>query len=215
VEDLDELVWKQVTQLLEKPHMVRTEIERRRRESLRTDPVEQRRGQLTQELKRLQRQIDKLLDAFQEGLVSLGQLRQRMPQLRVKQQTAEKELENARWKAMATERMNQLEHSLSNFTSRLRASASNLTVLEQQKVIRLLVKEIVIEADDRITVRHCLPLHDGEGAGSGPKEDCYPVCTGGDLADVGEHDPGRSGTTAAPTLPQGDVEGWQTLASKG
>jgi site-specific DNA recombinase len=63
VEDLDELVWQQVTDLLEKPELIGAELERRRQESLKSDPLERRRGQLTQELKRVEQQIDKLLDA--------------------------------------------------------------------------------------------------------------------------------------------------------
>src|SRR5262249_39696318 len=77
VEDLDQLVWGEVTRLLEKPELIRAEIERRRAESLKSDPLQQRRAQLAQELKRLEQQSDKLLDAYQEGLVPLSQLRER------------------------------------------------------------------------------------------------------------------------------------------
>ena len=179
VEDLDELVWKQVTDLLEDPELIRVELERRRQENLGRDPVEQRREQLTQEIKRLGQQSDKLLDAYQEGLVSLGQLRQRMPALRRQQQTAEKELEGARWQLLMAERVEQLEQSLEGFASRLRQSARSLTVTDRQKVVRLLVKEIVVEADNRITIRHCIPLRGGvRDAAAGPTQNCYPLYTG-------------------------------------
>jgi site-specific DNA recombinase len=178
VEDLDELVWGQVTSLLEKPELIREEMERRRAESLKSDPLEQRRGQLTLELKRMEQQIDKLLDAYQEGLLPLGQLRQRMPDLRRKQQTAEKELENARWQALASERTAQLEQSLESFVGRLRHSARCLSIPERQKIVRLLIKEIVVEIDSRITIRHCLPLMGGVRNANSPKVDCYPLCTG-------------------------------------
>jgi len=179
VEDLDELVWKQVTDLLEDPELIRVELERRRQENLGRDPVEQRREQLTQEIKRLGQQSDKLLDAYQEGLMSLGQLRQRMPALRRQQQTAEKELEGARWQLLMAERVEQLEQSLEGFASRLRQSARSLTVTDRQKVVRLLVKEIVVEADNRITIRHGIPLRGGvRDAAAGPNQDCYPLYTG-------------------------------------
>src|SRR5260370_22522290 len=42
VEDLDDLVWQQVMDLLEKPELIHAELERRRQESLRSDPLEQR-----------------------------------------------------------------------------------------------------------------------------------------------------------------------------
>jgi len=189
VEDLDELVWHQVIDRLEKPELIRAELDRRRQESLRTDPLEQRRGDLQQSLKRTELQIDKLLDAYQEGLVQLEQLRQRMPDLRRKQQTVQKELENARWKALMTEKTDQLEQSLGDFVSRLRQSAQNLSVIERQKVVRLLIKDIVVEVDNRITIRHCLPLMGGVRNASGTKVDCYPLCTGRRQPVVGQHRP--------------------------
>src|SRR4030095_4419850 len=140
--------------------------------------LEQRRRQLTHELKRVEQQIDKLLDAYQEALVPLSQLRQRMPELRRKQQTAEKELEAARWQALMAEKTEELEQSLSGFLGRLRQSAQSLSVTERQKVVRLLIKEIVVEVDNRITIRHCLPLMGGVRNASGGKVDCYPLCTG-------------------------------------
>jgi site-specific DNA recombinase len=185
VEDLDELVWRQIIELLEKPELIRAELERRRRESLNTDLMEQRRGELQLSFKRTELQIDKLLDAYQEGLVQLEQLRQRMPELRRKQQTLQKELENARWKALISEKTEQMEQSLGDFLSRLRQSAQTLSVTERQKVVRLLIKDIVVEVDNRITIRHCLPLMGGVRNASKSKVDCYPLCTGSGRATLG------------------------------
>ena len=186
VEDLDDLIWQQVMDLVQKPELIHAELERRRQESLRSDPLEQRRGELTQNLKRTEQQIDKLLDAYQEGLVQLGQLRQRMPELRRKQATAEKELENARWKALIAEKTHQIEQSLEAFVGRLRQSAQNLSMAERQKVVRLLIKDIVVEVDNRITIRHCLPLMGGVRNASGAEANCYPLCKGRHLAAAGQ-----------------------------
>jgi site-specific DNA recombinase len=196
VEDLDDLVWQQVTDLLEKPELIRAELNRRRQESLRTDPLEQRRGQLQQSLKRTELQIDKLLDAYQEGLVQLEQLRQRMPDLRRKQQTAQKELENARWKVLMAEKTEQLEQSLGDFVNRLRQSAQTLNMAERQKVVRLLIKDIVVEVDNRITIRHCLPLMGGVRNAGDLKANCYPLCMGRHLAPAGQHRYQPSGLAA-------------------
>lgn len=185
VEDLDELVWKQVTQLMEKPELIRAEIERRRQESLRSDPVEIRRKQLTQELQRVGHQLDKLLDAYQEGLLTLNQLRDRMPELRRKQGTAAKELEGARWQALAAQGAEQLEQSLEGFVERMRRSAQTLNVVERQKVVRLVIREIVVHVDNRITIRHCLPLMGGVRNASEPTGDCYLLRKGGDFAPAG------------------------------
>ena len=167
-----------MTALLEQPELIRVELDRRRQESLRNDPLEQRQAQLMQELTRVEQQIDKLLDAYQEGLVQLAQLRQRMPGLRRRQKTAQTELENTRWQALDAEKANQLEQSLSGFLSRLRESTQSLGISERQKVIRLLIKDIVVEVDNRITIRHCLPLKGGDRDASSGSTHCYPLCTG-------------------------------------
>jgi hypothetical protein len=85
------------------PSLIRAELDRRREESLRSSPIEQRRQRLEQELHRYAQQMDKLLDAYQEGLLGLTELRQRMPALRKKHAAAQKELESAHWQALAEE----------------------------------------------------------------------------------------------------------------
>lgn len=84
---LDELVWEQILQLLQKPELVQAEIDRRLRENQESNPAQQRKEKIAAELKRLHQQMDKLLDAYQENLLSLADLRKRMPELK-KRQTA-------------------------------------------------------------------------------------------------------------------------------
>jgi site-specific DNA recombinase len=207
VEDLDEMVWTQVEQLLEDPTLIRAELERRRDEGLRTSPIKQRQQRVRQDLQRLSQQIDKLLDAYQEGLLGLGELRQRMPVLRKKQAAAQKELECAHWQALADEQLRQLDQSLETFLGRLKQSAQTLTVIDKQKIIRLLVKEIIVEKD-AITVRHCIPLTGGvthaepmcEQLAGQINQPSYQVCLGSHLSDAGEYDLKRTGRTPAQDL---------------
>ena len=169
VEELDEAVWNQVEGLLENPASVRAELQRRREQSQRDDPLKQRRRRLQQELRRASQQIDKLLDAYQEGLLGLEQLRERMPALRKKQSATRKELDGAHWQALADAQLQQLDETLESFLRRIKESAQKITVLDKQKVIRLLVREVIVEKD-AITVRHCIPIREaGGGDGGVPK----------------------------------------------
>jgi site-specific DNA recombinase len=180
VEDLDETVWNQVERLLEEPALIRAELQRRRDESVRSNPLQQRRQRLQQDLQRVGQQIDKLLDAYQEGLLGLAELRQRMPGLRKKQSAAQKELDGAQWQALAEAQLQQLDQSLESFLGRLKQSADNLGVVEKQKIIRLLVKEVIVEKEV-ITVRHCITTTSGGSGGAGtpavssPTGPCTPA----------------------------------------
>ena len=69
-----------------------------------------------------------------------------MPELRRKRATTRKELEAAQWQAVASEKLAQLDESLERFASRLRESAQSIEPSDRQKIVRLLVKEIIVEA---------------------------------------------------------------------
>src|SRR5207253_197249 len=83
---LDELVWEQVVGLLKAPELVRAEIDRRMEESLSSDPMQQRKIRLERELKRTGSQLDKLLDAYQEGSDWIGRFEK--PSSGIKAQTS-------------------------------------------------------------------------------------------------------------------------------
>src|SRR5437899_4983508 len=76
-DELDGLVWTQVRQLLEDPALVRAEIDRRLK-ALRTEhPVARRREALERDLIRAAGAIERLIEAYQEQLLSLDELRGR------------------------------------------------------------------------------------------------------------------------------------------
>jgi site-specific DNA recombinase len=109
---LDELIWEQVMRLLKTPELVRAEIDRRMEESLSSDPMQQRKIRLERELKRTGSQLDKLLDAYQEDLIGLAELRSRAPELRRRQATIEKELQGVALQALEKTRLSQLNASM-------------------------------------------------------------------------------------------------------
>src|SRR6202043_171037 len=60
-----------------------------------------------------------------------------------------------------------LAETLSAFLARLRSSAETLDIIERQRVVRLLIKEILV-SDDRIVIRHSIPLPTGPAGGHDP-----------------------------------------------
>ena len=154
---LDQLVWEQVVRLLNEPELVRAEIERRIQENLSSDPVQQRKIRLERELKRIASQLDKLLDAYQEELIGLADLRNRVPELRRRQTALEKELEGVALQALEKSRLTQLHASMENFLAALRQSAKNLEVIERQKIVRLVIKQIIVNGN-ALTIQHSIPL---------------------------------------------------------
>jgi site-specific DNA recombinase len=156
-EDLDQLVWQEVLRLLEDPTLIQSEIDRRLEEARNSDPQRQREEILQREQTRLQNSMDRLLTAYQENLVSLQELRQRMPELRRQQQAMDSELQSLQMATQDQSRYLHLVQTLHQFRDRLRVQAEKLDVLERQKILRLLVREVVVGADS-VTIRHCIRL---------------------------------------------------------
>jgi site-specific DNA recombinase len=110
---------------------------------------------LRRELTRIQTSGERLLTAYQEGLLTLEQLRKRMPELRKQQQAIQSELTAMELAAADQSRYLQLTHALAEFRERLRVKAETMDMAERQRILRLRVKEILVGAET-ITIRHCI-----------------------------------------------------------
>ena len=154
---LDEIVWSQVVDLLENPELIRSEIQRRIKMSRDTNPAKQKRHQLEKDIIRTRKGIDKLLDAYQEDLIQLKDLRRRMPELRKREKTLKEEINYIESDLIGHESFLKLADNMGSFLDKLRGSADTMNVLERQKVLRLVVKEILID-DDKVRVMHSIPL---------------------------------------------------------
>jgi len=173
VEQLDNLVWEQVWQLLNEPELVQREIQRRLEEFRQSSPVEQRRETLSKELSRTEQQTDKLIDAYQEGLMKLNELRERVPELRKRQSALQKELDSLKLQALEQSRLADISPSLERLSQEIKASAQNLSIEGKQKIVRLLVKDVVV-GPNSITINHSIAL---AGHAEGQKVPGYRLCT--------------------------------------
>ena len=163
---LDEFVWREIVRLLEDPTLVQAEIDRRMESARKADPLRHRQQHLQQQQVRLQNGIERLLTAYQEELLSLAQLRQRMPALRKQQQATDSELRSLELAAADQSRYLRLTETLTEFCAKLRGRAETLDVIERQKIARLLIREILL-GPDSITIRHVIPLHHPLPGGDG------------------------------------------------
>ena len=77
---LDQVVWDQIIRLLEDDTLLQSEMDRRKEAARNADPRRQRQEALRREQTRLTKNIERLITAYQEGLISLWQLRERMPE---------------------------------------------------------------------------------------------------------------------------------------
>ena len=143
--------------LLEDPALIQAEIDRRLQTMRATHPATGRRDALERDLVRAQNAIRRLLDGYQEQLVTLDELRARTPELRKREATIQAQLDALDAELHDAETYLKLTETLDGFRARLTDNAENLTVEQRQQIIRLVVREVLIGEDD-ITIRHSIPV---------------------------------------------------------
>ena len=176
---LEDTVWAEVARLLEDPALIQAELTRRLEVARTSHPAQQNQDRITRELLLAQRRVERLMTAYQEDLLSLDELRRRMPELRQRETRLKAELESLSAQLADQATYLRLAHTLGEFLERLRTQAQGLDVLERQRVVRLLVKEVVV-GDDGITIRHSIPHSDRSSGGPAGLVDPGVPSPGGD-----------------------------------
>jgi site-specific DNA recombinase len=120
------------------------------------------------EITRIGKSIDKILDAYQEGLIRLEELRKRMPGLRKRQEALKAELNSLEVAAASHQGFLRLADNMADFLGRLRKTADSMSVSDRQKIVRLVVKEILVDLDT-IKIKHSIPVSE-VSAESGPEK---------------------------------------------
>jgi site-specific DNA recombinase len=165
---LDQIVWDEVIRLLEDPTLIQQELDRRLEAARSSNPTKKREQNLQRELAHVGKGIERLLSAYQEALMSIEQLRERMPTLRQREQTLRAELQAITDQANDRAAFLRLAETLTAFLARLHEAADTLSINERQRIVRLVVKDVLM-GEDTITIRHSIP------APQGPSHDgCLP-----------------------------------------
>jgi site-specific DNA recombinase len=158
---LDQVIWDHVTALLVDPTRIRAELDRRLGELQAANPTTATKARLQREQIRTATAISRLVEAYQEQLLSLAELRERMPTLRAKEQTLRAQLDALEAELVDQETYLKLAETLEGFLARLRGKADTASVPERQRVLHLLVKEVLI-GPERVVIRHRIPVTNPE-----------------------------------------------------
>jgi len=90
-----------------------------------------------------------------------------MPELRKREQAISGELNAIESQVADRAGYLRLAETMTSFLARLRETAETLDIAERQRIVRLLVKEILVD-DDTIVIRHSIPAPTESTDGSGP-----------------------------------------------
>jgi hypothetical protein len=157
-DDLDAAVWSHIRRLLDDPATLAEQFEsfaRPASEATSTPHSGERKVEV--QLRRLDREEVRLVDAYQAEVIDLDELRERRQRIQERRQVlitsaAEQEkLHSSRQEARAVWR------ELAAFCERIRSRLEQLDPLEKQRILQLLVERIIV-GEDTLEIRHVIPL---------------------------------------------------------
>ena len=163
---LDQVVWDHITGLLAGPALIRAEITKRLEQARTSNPVTRQRTQIELALAKAGASITAMVEAFSEQLVTIDELRDRMPHLRAREASLRGQLDALDTQAADRDAYLKLAGDLEGFLARLRGTAATAIVEDRRRVLQLLVKDVLI-GPEKITIRHRIPVREPAGSGGG------------------------------------------------
>ena len=163
---LDTVVWDHITGLLADPALIRAEISKRLEPPA---PPTRPPGSASSWSWRWPRpppRITAMIEAYSEQLITIDELRARMPHLRARETSLRGQIDALDAQPADRDAYLTLADDLEGFLAQLRGNAATATVEDRQRVLRLLVKDILI-GPEKITIRHRIPTRPG---GSGARQ---------------------------------------------
>ena len=150
---LDELVYNEVIALVSNPKVLQDELFRRTKEANTVEEIDRQEILLKKELSKIASEQDRLLDAYQSGVVDLENLQERHQKLNSRRLDCEKE-KNA-IQALRVEKQVDFGNLFESILKKIKKTSSDLPLKEKQKLVRLLVEKVIVDVQE-VTIVHCV-----------------------------------------------------------
>jgi site-specific DNA recombinase len=137
---LDEAVWRDVRSLLQEPERIAQEYERRRTQAPRDDGL----GLLQATTDKLQRGLDRLIDAYQRGLLERAEFEPRVRRAREQLQTIHNQIAARTAEENHRQDLHLIVSQVETFRKMLEGSLEQADWSTRRQVITTLIKQIEI-----------------------------------------------------------------------
>jgi site-specific DNA recombinase len=185
VEDLDAAVWDHVKRLLDDPATLVAQFEERAKQAAALDTdVDAAGGKWEAQLRRLDREEQRLLDAYQAEAIELDELKKRREQVQIRRQVLTMRRDQEQRLRSERQTAKEVWADLTAFCERVRSRLDEATLAEKQRILQLLIERVIV-GEDTLEIRHVIPLGrlKAEPADPGPTD---PTGSGGGEGDESE-----------------------------
>src|SRR6266566_3724781 len=157
---LDELVWEEVTTRLQDPSLVLEAYQdhnKRRKASSDQDGATANDDRLKEQIKLANRELSRLLDAYQCGALELPELQKRRQLVNSKIEMLNREQELLNKIAAEKKKDTDIKASLGEFAAVVSSSLTRISFENKQKLLRIVLDKVVVN-DWKVDVYYNIPL---------------------------------------------------------
>lgn len=154
---VDAAVWEAIVGWIQDPQILTREVEAWRSTRPRSSDVARARTKLQKLRRQLDLQVERLIDAYQQGGLKVEELKARRERLETSREAARSQEELLTAEQLDRDRVVRLTTDLETFASTLRTGLTNLDFAGRQRLVRLLVERVVIHEND-LEIEHVIPL---------------------------------------------------------
>ena len=154
--EVEEPIWEYVKELLSDPDLLKARYEEGRGDPAVDNEEEREKERIGRKLKALEREVSRLIDAYQAEVIDLSELKERRERIEEHGQMLKRRLSEIHEKRADREQQIRLVEGLEQFSESVRNSLEEPSFETKQQVLRLVVDRIVVE-NDKVFVHHVVP----------------------------------------------------------
>ena len=157
---LDELVWEEVSTRLQDPALVLEAYQDRktqRRNPADQDRLSEKDEKLKEQIKSVNKELSRLLDAYQYGALELAELQKRRQLVNSKLEVLNREQELSRKMAAEKKKETDIKASLEEFSALVSSNLKRISFENKQKLLRMVLDKVVVN-EWRVDVHYNIPL---------------------------------------------------------
>jgi site-specific DNA recombinase len=155
--ELDAVVWKALCEWLQQPQMLLKEVETWQLSHQHSEAAQQETARLDGACHHLQAQIDRLVDAYQQGAIEVDELKARRERLEASLQATRARAQSLQAQHADGARLERLATDIAAFAAALRDGLEGLDFAGRQRLVRLLIERVIVQGED-VTIEHAVPL---------------------------------------------------------
>jgi site-specific DNA recombinase len=153
---LDKLVWQKITELLENPELIIEQYKRQKDIAL-AGGIQKQCQKLEQQIQSYDKQIQRLIDAYQTEIITLKDLENRKSSIEQKASQVQEQIRNIKAVEKKEIDFKKIFDNIEAFCNAIKQGIANANFEDRRKIIELLVEEIIV-TNGKVEIAHIIPL---------------------------------------------------------